>query len=91
MGVEGHGVTYLAMGTTCACWQSIHFADSLWDGSGLPHDNLEHFSRQLDGDSQFRWLARKRSVQLRPPALMNAVWICMPALRVNLSGNYFGF
>jgi L-fuconate dehydratase len=76
-GVEGHGFTFTLGHGNEVCVLAIQYLSRFVVGRSLASftDNLAAFSRQLTGDSQFRWLGPEKGVvHLAAAALLNAVW-----------------
>jgi len=76
-GVEGHGLTFTLGRGTELCVSAIQYLSRFVRGRNLSSltDDLAGFSRQLTGDTQFRWLGPEKGViHLAAAALINAVW-----------------
>lgn len=76
-GVEGHGLTFTLGRGTELCVSAIRYLARLVRGRRLSllTDDMGAFSRELTGDSQFRWLGPEKGVvHLATAALLNAVW-----------------
>jgi L-fuconate dehydratase len=76
-GVEGHGLTFTLGRGTELCVSALQYLVRFVHGRHLSSltDDLAAFSRQLTGDSQFRWLGPEKGViHLSAAALINAVW-----------------
>jgi len=76
-GVEGHGLTFTLGRGTELCVSALQYLSRFVQGRHLSSltDDLAAFSRQLTGDSQFRWLGPEKGViHLSAAALINAVW-----------------
>jgi L-fuconate dehydratase len=76
-GVEGHGLTFTLGRGTELCVSALQYLARFVHGRHLSSltDDLAAFSRQLTGDSQFRWLGPEKGViHLSAAALINAVW-----------------
>src|SRR5712675_18931 len=76
-GVEGHGLTFTLGRGNELCVSALKYLSRFVKGrylSSLTVD-LAAFSRQLTGDTQFRWLGPEKGVvHLAAAALLNAVW-----------------
>ena len=75
--VEGHGLTFTLGRGTELCVSALQYLARFVHGRHLSSltDDLAAFSRQLTGDSQFRWLGPEKGViHLSAAALINAVW-----------------
>jgi len=76
-GVEGHGLTFTLGRGNELCVSALKYLSRFVKGrylSSLTVD-LAAFSRQLTGDTQFRWLGPEKGViHLAAAALINAVW-----------------
>jgi len=76
-GVEGHGLTFTLGRGNELCVSALKYLCRFVQGrhlSSLTVD-LAAFSRQLTGDTQFRWLGPEKGViHLAAAALINAVW-----------------
>jgi L-fuconate dehydratase len=76
-GVEGHGLTFTLGRGNELCVSALDYLSRFVQGrylSSLTAD-FAAFSRQLTGDSQFRWLGPEKGViHLAAAALINAVW-----------------
>ena len=76
-GVEGHGLTFTLGRGTELCVSALQYLSRYVQGRHLSSltDDLAAFSRQLTGDTQFRWLGPEKGViHLSAAALINAVW-----------------
>jgi L-fuconate dehydratase len=76
-GVEGHGLTFTLGRGTELCVLALEYLSQFVRGRQLSSltDDLGAFSRQLTGDTQFRWLGPEKGViHLSAAALVNAVW-----------------
>ena len=76
-GVEGHGFTFTLGRGTELCVSALRYLSRFVHGRNLSSltDDLAAFSRELTGDSQFRWLGPEKGViHLAAAALLNAVW-----------------
>jgi L-fuconate dehydratase len=76
-GVEGHGLTFTLGRGTELCVSAIQYLSRYVRGRNLSSltDDLLAFSRQLTGDTQFRWLGPEKGViHLATAALINSVW-----------------
>jgi L-fuconate dehydratase len=76
-GVEGHGLTFTLGRGTELCVSAIRYLSRFVRGRNLSSltDDLLAFSRQLTGDTQFRWLGPEKGVvHLAAAALINSVW-----------------
>ena len=76
-GVEGHGLTFTLGRGTELCVSAVQYLSRFVRGRYLSSltDDLAAFSRELTGDSQFRWLGPEKGViHLSAAALINAVW-----------------
>jgi L-fuconate dehydratase len=75
--VEGHGLTFTLGRGNELCVSALDYLSRFVQGrylSSLTAD-FAAFSRQLTGDSQFRWLGPEKGViHLAAAALINAVW-----------------
>jgi L-fuconate dehydratase len=75
--VEGHGLTFTLGRGNELCVSALKYLSRFVQGrylSSLTAD-FAAFSRQLTGDSQFRWLGPEKGViHLAAAALINAVW-----------------
>jgi L-fuconate dehydratase len=76
-GIEGHGLTFtLGLGTDL-CVQALQHLGKHAEGRTLDSivSDLAAFSRELTGESQYRWLGPEKGViHLACGALINAVW-----------------
>ena len=76
-GVEGHGLTFTLGRGTELCVMALQYLSQFVRGrrlSSLTND-LAAFSRQITGDTQFRWLGPEKGViHMAAAALINAVW-----------------
>ena len=76
-GVEGHGFTFTLGRGTELCVSALRYLSRFVHGRNLSSltDDLAAFSRELTGDTQFRWLGPEKGViHLAAAALLNAVW-----------------
>ena len=76
-GFEGHGLTFTLGRGTELCVAALEYLFQYVVGRTLGSitDDLGGFSRQLTGDTQFRWLGPEKGViHLATAALINAVW-----------------
>jgi L-fuconate dehydratase len=77
VGLEGHGLTFTLGRGTELCVMALQYLSRFVRGrrlSSLTND-LAAFSRQITGDTQFRWLGPEKGViHLAAAALINAVW-----------------
>jgi L-fuconate dehydratase len=76
-GVEGHGLTFTLGRGTELCVSALQYLSRFVRGRNLSSltDDLVAFSRQLTGDTQFRWLGPEKGViHLAAAALINSVW-----------------
>jgi L-fuconate dehydratase len=76
-GVEGHGLTFTLGRGTELCVSALRYLSRFVRGRNLSSltDDLVAFSRQLTGDTQFRWLGPEKGViHLAAAALINSVW-----------------
>jgi L-fuconate dehydratase len=76
-GVEGHGLTFTLGRGTELCVSALRYLSRFVHGRSLSSltDDLAAFSRQLTGDTQFRWLGPEKGIiHLAAAALVNAVW-----------------
>lgn len=76
-GVEGHGLTFTLGRGTDLCVQALEYLAQKSKGRTLESivQNLAAFSKELTGESQFRWLGPEKGViHLACGALINAVW-----------------
>jgi L-fuconate dehydratase len=76
-GVEGHGLTFTLGRGNELCVSALKYLSRFVQGRYLSSltDDFATFSRQLTGDSQFRWLGPEKGViHLAAAALINAVW-----------------
>ena len=76
-GLTGHGLTFTLGRGTDLCVMALKFLAQFVEGRRLSEltSDLRAFSRQLTGESQFRWLGPEKGViHLACGALINAVW-----------------
>jgi L-fuconate dehydratase len=76
-GVEGHGLTFTLGRGTELCVMAIEFLSRFIVGRTLAEitADMGAFSRELTGDTQFRWLGPEKGViHLAAAALVNAIW-----------------
>jgi L-fuconate dehydratase len=76
-GLEGHGLTFTLGRGTDLCVQALQYLGHKIEGRSLDSitENFAAFSRELTGESQFRWLGPEKGViHLACAALLNAVW-----------------
>jgi L-fuconate dehydratase len=76
-GLEGHWFTFTLGRGTELCVSAIQYLSRFVLGRNLSAiaDDLRGVSRQLTGDSQFRWLGPEKGViHLATAALINSVW-----------------
>jgi L-fuconate dehydratase len=76
-GFEGHGLTFTLGRGNELCVLAIEYLSRFVEGRTLAAivSNLAQFSRELTGDTQFRWLGPEKGViHLAAAALINAVW-----------------
>ncbi len=76
-GVEGHGLTFTLGRGTELCVLAIEYLARFVIGRTLDEitGHMAAFTRELSGDTQFRWLGPDKGViQLAAAALINAVW-----------------
>jgi L-fuconate dehydratase len=75
--VEGHGLTFTLGRGNELCVSALKYLSRFVQGRYLSSLTVDFaaFSRQLTGDSQFRWLGPEKGViHLAAAALINAVW-----------------
>ena len=76
-GIEGHGLTFTLGRGTELCVMALKYLSRFVRGrrlSSLTND-LAAFSRQITGDTQFRWLGPEKGIiHLATAAIVNAVW-----------------
>ena len=75
--VEGHGLTFTLGRGNELCVSALKYLSRYVQGRDLSSltSDFAAFSRQLTGDSQFRWLGPEKGViHLAAAALINAVW-----------------
>jgi len=75
--IEGHGLTFTLGRGTDLCVQALAYLGRKIEGRTLDSitDNFAAFSKELTGESQFRWLGPEKGViHLACGALINAVW-----------------
>jgi L-fuconate dehydratase len=75
--VEGHGLTFTLGRGNELCVSALKYLSRFVQGCHLSSLTADFaaFSRQLTGDSQFRWLGPEKGViHLAAAALINAVW-----------------
>ena len=75
--VEGHGLTFTLGRGNELCVSALKYLSRFVQGRNLSSLTADFaaFSRQLTGDSQFRWLGPEKGViHLAAAALINAVW-----------------
>lgn len=76
-GVEGHGLTFTLGRGTELCVTAIEYLSRFVVGREVTDitADMAAFSRELVGDTQFRWLGPEKGViHLAAAALVNAVW-----------------
>ena len=76
-GIDGHGLTFTLGRGTDLCVQALAYLGRKIQGRTLASitDNFAAFSKELTGESQFRWLGPEKGViHLACGALINAVW-----------------
>jgi L-fuconate dehydratase len=76
-GIEGHGLTFTLGRGTELCVMALQYLSRFVRGRRLSTltSDLAAFSRQITGDTQFRWLGPEKGViHLAAAALINAVW-----------------
>src|ERR1700757_5341256 len=76
-GVEGHGLTFTLGRGNELCVSALKYLSRFVKGRYLSSLTVDFaaFSRQLTGDTQFRWLGPEKGViHLAAAALINAVW-----------------
>lgn len=76
-GLEGHGLTFTLGRGTDLVVQSVEFLGRKLVNRSLASivENMGAFSRELTGESQFRWLGPEKGVtHLATAAVLNAVW-----------------
>ena len=76
-GPTGYGLTFTLGRGTELCVEALRYLSHFATGRTLASitDDLGAFSRQLTGDSQFRWLGPEKGViHLATAALINGVW-----------------
>ena len=76
-GLEGHGLTFTLGRGTELCVLALEYLFKFVRGRTLSSitGNFAAFSRELTGDTQFRWLGPEKGViHLATAALINAVW-----------------
>jgi L-fuconate dehydratase len=76
-GVEGHGLTFTLGRGNELCVSALKYLSRFVTGRYLSSLTVDFaaFSRQLTGDTQFRWLGPEKGViHLAAAALINAVW-----------------
>jgi L-fuconate dehydratase len=76
-GVEGHGLTFTLGRGTELCVLAIDYLSRFVSGRTLDSitSDFAAFTRELGGDTQFRWLGPDKGViHLAAGALVNAVW-----------------
>jgi len=74
---EGHGLTFTLGRGTQLCVGALEYLFRYVEGRTLRSitENFAAFSRELTGDTQFRWLGPEKGViHLATAALINAVW-----------------
>ena len=77
VGVEGHGLTFTLGRGNELCVSALKYLSRFVKGRYLSSLTVDFaaFSRQLTGDTQFRWLGPEKGViHLAAAALINAVW-----------------
>jgi L-fuconate dehydratase len=75
--IEGHGLTFTLGRGTELCVLAIQYLSRFVVGRSLGEitDDMAAFTRELSGDTQFRWLGPEKGViHLAAAALVNAVW-----------------
>ena len=75
--LRGYGLTFTLGRGTELCVQALEYLGHFAKGRTLSSitQDLSAFSRELTGDSQFRWLGPEKGViHLATAALINAVW-----------------
>jgi L-fuconate dehydratase len=76
-GLAGHGLTFTLGRGTELCVAALEYLCGFIRGRSLPEvaGNMREFSRELTGETQFRWLGPEKGViHLACAALLNAVW-----------------
>ncbi|MGA7522620.1 MAG: enolase C-terminal domain-like protein [Acidobacteriaceae bacterium] len=76
-GLRGYGLTFTLGRGTELCCEALRYLSRCVQGRTLTSitDDLCAFSRELTGDTQFRWLGPEKGViHLATAALINAVW-----------------
>jgi L-fuconate dehydratase len=76
-GIEGHGLTFTLGRGTDLCVQALEYLGRKATGRTLASitQDFALFSRELTGESQFRWLGPEKGViHLACAALINALW-----------------
>ena len=76
-GIEGHGLTFTLGRGTDLCVQALQYLGTKVKGRTLSSivSDFAKFSRELTGESQFRWLGPEKGViHLACGALINALW-----------------
>lgn len=76
-GLRGHGLTFTLGRGTDLCVMALRYLGTMVKGRRLCElvEDLAGFSRQLTGETQFRWLGPEKGViHLATAALINAVW-----------------
>ena len=74
---EGHGLTFTLGRGTQLCVAALEYLFRYVEGRTLRSitENFAAFTRELSGDTQFRWLGPEKGViHLATAALINAVW-----------------
>jgi L-fuconate dehydratase len=75
--LQGYGLTFTLGRGTELCVEAVRYLSKFVIGRSLASitDDFAAFSRELTGDSQFRWLGPEKGViHLATAALLNAVW-----------------
>jgi L-fuconate dehydratase len=75
--LEGYGLTFTLGRGTELCVEAVRYLSKFVIGRSLASitDDFAAFSRELTGDTQFRWLGPEKGViHLATAALLNAVW-----------------
>ncbi len=76
-GLRGYGLTFTLGRGTELCVEALRYLSRCVQGRTLSSitEDLSGFSRELTGDTQFRWLGPEKGViHLATAALINAVW-----------------
>src|SRR3984885_12990147 len=75
--LQGYGLTFTLGRGTELCVEAVRYLSKFVIGRSLASitDDFAAFSRELTGDTQFRWLGPEKGViHLATAALLNAVW-----------------